>query len=320
MKLCVGPKWEQTRTFLLQLVSQAAMGKVSPRNARTNFILHLRDIGYLPEPDDWRTIDDLKSDARLGLILDTNIGLRMNYRNLWSSTLNEGTLYVVPAWKLVQFNPSSRDWPKRWRECGGTIYGDRMIALINDPVWYNISAFPFPFSPFDFDESMSVTPVGRVEVVALGLLTIDTEIAVEPIAEPTALYYFDALPDGRFLSMIPPEYGQPEEEDEECDLGPQVETKFMKVAEVGTLIKDRTAISREEGDELLKKLAEAVTEGLDNHPDYLALAYRYTGEIYDHWNNFDQAFEYYGYALQFDSKVGVKKRHAKLAKQLGKTS
>ena len=70
---------------------------------------------------------------------------------------------------------------------------------------------------------------------------------------------------------------------------------------------------------MLKKLTEAVTEGLENQPEWLALAYRYSGEIFDHWEEFDRAFEYYGYALQYDPKVGVKKRHAKLAKQLGKT-
>lgn len=324
MKLCTDPKWEQTRTFLLELVWQAAVGKLSDRNARTNFIIHLRDIGYLPDPDDWKTIDNLKSDARLGLILGTNIGLRRSYRNSWQSSISQVALIVSPAFELVEMGRGyfPRDWKNRWEKCGGILYEGRMIALKNDPIWRAISAFPFPFPPFDFDDGMSVIPISRSEAVSFGLITSDAEISIEDVPEPSLLYYFDALPDGKFPSVLPPEYGneeETEEDEEETSSVPYVESKFMKVAQVGTMIRDRSAISREEGNELLIKLAEAVTEGLENQPEWLARAYRYTGEIYFNWQEFERAFEYYGYALQFDPKVGVKKQYNKLGKLLGKT-
>ena len=45
-----------------------------------------------------------------------------------------------------------------------------MIALKDDPIWTEISAFGTPYPPFDFRSGMWVRDVSRAEAERLGLL------------------------------------------------------------------------------------------------------------------------------------------------------
>ena len=61
-------------------------------------------------------------------------------------------------------------WQRRWREAGGQIYEDRMIAPVSDPVWEALSRFGVPHPPFDFNSGMGTRRIGRREAERLGVI------------------------------------------------------------------------------------------------------------------------------------------------------
>ena len=54
-----------------------------------------------------------------------------------------------------------------------------MIALKNDPIWTEISAFDLPYPPFDYNSGMWVRDISRSEAVDMGLMKADDD-APEP--------------------------------------------------------------------------------------------------------------------------------------------
>lgn len=113
---------------------------------------------------------------RAALIVDTNAGLAAGcVRHLADSS--PGAQMAFPAKELFrapQSNPAMpRKWHERWRENGGTIYNNRMIALVDDPVWVAISRFGLPYPPFDFNSGMITRPLSREECIGLGIIKPD---------------------------------------------------------------------------------------------------------------------------------------------------
>ena len=51
-----------------------------------------------------------------------------------------------------------------------------MIALVNDPIWTEISRFGTPYPPFDFNSGMWTRPVSREEATEFGLVNDHTRI------------------------------------------------------------------------------------------------------------------------------------------------
>jgi len=136
----------------------------------------LKEIGYQPDPAKRGTIQDLSSDRRLNLIIKTNVEMAQGYGN-WQQ--GQATLDAFPAQELfrAEDREEPRDWLQRWRGAGGRVFdGGRMIALKNDPIWTEISAFGLPYPPFDFGSGMDVRDIDRDEAVALGLLGPDDQV------------------------------------------------------------------------------------------------------------------------------------------------
>lgn len=69
-------------------------------------------------------------------------------------------------------------------------------------------------------------------------------------------------------------------------------------------------------DTSLSLLERAYSKGLSDYPDYLALAHRLRGELYEAAGDAYNAIEAYRDALAINSKIGVKKKLSKLEKQL----
>lgn len=67
-----------------------------------------------------------------------------------------------------------RDWKSRWRAAGGKLYGGKMIAEVNDPIWSKISRFGNPYPPFDFNSGMGLRDVSRGEAVRCGAISEDS--------------------------------------------------------------------------------------------------------------------------------------------------
>jgi hypothetical protein len=54
-----------------------------------------------------------------------------------------------------------------WAAAGGATVDDRMIALIDDPVWGKFSPFGLPYEPFALDGSLRVRGLPRTEWIGL---------------------------------------------------------------------------------------------------------------------------------------------------------
>lgn len=136
----------------------------------------LKEISYQPDPGKRGAIEDLSSDARVKLVIKTNVEMAQGYGN-WQQ--GQATLDAFPAQELfrAEDRKEPRDWITRWRGAGGQVFeGGRMIALKNDPIWMEISEFGLPYPPFDFGSGMDVRDVDREEAVALGLIGPDEQI------------------------------------------------------------------------------------------------------------------------------------------------
>ena len=93
----------------------------------------------------------------------------------YDSGQNEALLDQWPAQEFFKaINESTPmewvDWLKKWTDGGGKIFGNRMIALKNDPVWARISKFNLPYSPFDEYDVMDVRDIEREVAESFGLI------------------------------------------------------------------------------------------------------------------------------------------------------
>lgn len=155
--------------------------------ARSQLRDFLTRISYQPEAGTAGTIQDLTTDQRLNLILQTQLDMAHGY-GAWSEGQDEAILDAYPAQEFYRAEDriEPRDWPERWSAAGGEFFegasdypDGRMIALKNDPIWTEISEFDLPYAPFDYNSGMDIRDVDRVEAQDLGLLTIDDVIDPE---------------------------------------------------------------------------------------------------------------------------------------------
>lgn len=124
-----------------------------------------------------RSVVNPGSEARANVIIDTNAGLAAGYADCMR-TNTYGARLAFPAQELVRVEEREkpRDWHKKWVDKGGTIYpGNRMIALKDDPIWTDISAFGVPYPPFDYNSGMGVDDISYDEAVELGVIKPDYE-------------------------------------------------------------------------------------------------------------------------------------------------
>lgn len=145
----------------------------------------LRSLGYHPgtagiEP---RSISDFSSDRRLSLIVDTNVAAAQGYGH-YTAGQEPVVLDAFPAQELIREIQSrvQRPWSTIWQSHGGQLFGGRMIALKNDPIWVKISRFGLPYPPFDFNSGMGVRDISRREARALGLEGLETEQQPQPMS------------------------------------------------------------------------------------------------------------------------------------------
>lgn len=141
----------------------------------------LREIGYTPDPDAAGTLKDLSSDARLNLVLETNVEMAQGY-GYHAQGQDEELLGLYPAQELyrAEDRDEEREWMRViWPEAAAKV-GDtgainawksgRMVARKDSPIWTEISDFGQPYPPFKYNSGMDVMDVDREEAVALGVM------------------------------------------------------------------------------------------------------------------------------------------------------
>jgi hypothetical protein len=171
MKLFSSSEFFPVRLKLVELLEQVLSKKLYDYRAHDLFRQFVFDFGYKPQPHELNTSDDLTNWKRIKLIFKTNISLQVGYRG-WKSYQEQGSIDLYPARELIRYADAQfkRNWKQRWVESGGRLFGERMVALLNDPVWEQISVFGLPYAPFDLEDDMGSQSVERKEAISLGLL------------------------------------------------------------------------------------------------------------------------------------------------------
>ena len=154
-------------------VAKYAEGETDLSKIRMIIRDDLRRANYTPEPGQENTIHDLFSQARLDVIIKTNVAQARGYMQ-YAEGLSPGAFAAFPAQEFTRIRHSNtprKDWPQRWAKAGGKVYGGKMIALKDDPVWERLSVFGNPFPPFDWGSGMGVLDVDRKTAIRLGLIS-----------------------------------------------------------------------------------------------------------------------------------------------------
>jgi hypothetical protein len=186
---------------------------MNPATARAALRKGLADHGYLPGPDDKGTLKDLSSDARLNLVIRTNVQLAQGAGQFVSGNADQDAVDLFPAWELVRFEDReiprgeklergaivpdpAEGWPARFKAAADDSGDDdalrvlqetgRMIALKASPLWDSLGAgaggfddtLDNPYPPFAFNSGMNWLELSRADCLKVGL--IDPEDKVEP--------------------------------------------------------------------------------------------------------------------------------------------
>jgi hypothetical protein len=166
----------------------------NPATARAAIREALVKRGYQAEPGKRGGLQDLMSDRRINLVVETNEKLAHGYgfkRRGETRTL----LNLSPGWEL--YRQEDREKPRNWQERfstagaasgreegdGWIISGERMIALKNHPIWSELGsssnfddALDVDYPPFAFGSGMWVRDVLRDECLELGILNEGEEV------------------------------------------------------------------------------------------------------------------------------------------------
>lgn len=154
-----------------RMCADVADGRMDASEFRRDMRKVLDQTGYAAPGGGIR---DMRTRARLDLVLDTQVRQARGWAQ-WKEATTVGALAAFPAQELVRVRQVKveRKWRERWTANGGRLFGGRMVALKNDPVWTRISRFGTPYPPFDFNSGMGVEDVDWDEAVELGLLKDD---------------------------------------------------------------------------------------------------------------------------------------------------
>lgn len=191
---------------ILRLVSGVSTGPgdyTNPAVIRTELKQLLAEIDYQPDPERVGTISDLRTDARLNLIIDTESKLAQG-RGQYAQASDPDSIAVFPAAELVRVESRRTPrgfvrrkgalvevepdyWKKRWEANGGQLYDGRMIARLDDPVWEAINRFGLPHPPFDFNSGMGTRLIKRSEALRLGVIDRGDVVTPAPQDTPEAM-------------------------------------------------------------------------------------------------------------------------------------
>lgn len=161
---------------LRENVTQVSSGRKSISEARRDLRSFLSSVHYDPK-EERGTINDLFTQERLDLMINTNVRLIRSYEQHVCAT-TRGAILAFPAYEFIQTYECNEqvNWCERWKACAkaikwdGVLMGDRMIALKTSPIWARLSRFGLPYPPFDFNSGWGVEDVSKSECRKLFLI------------------------------------------------------------------------------------------------------------------------------------------------------
>lgn len=162
---------------------------------RTDLRELLQKMGYQPSPEDRGTLKDFSSDARLNVVIETNVEMAQGYGQ-WAQGMSEGALDEFPALELYRLEDREvpRDWATRWTNAAKAVdpiamqvfnESSRMVATKDSPIWTAISDFGQPYPPFAFGSGMWTRSVNRDDAIELGVIVEGQQ--VQPQQRPFAM-------------------------------------------------------------------------------------------------------------------------------------
>ncbi len=140
--------------------------------ARAELQNYLDSIRYKAPKGKEGTLQDLSSNGRLDLIVDTNVKMAHGYGQ-FAVQNDPDIIDAIPCLELIRNEPRKEprtNWPQRFVAAGGALYGGRMIARKDSPVWSNLSRFGLPYPPFDYNSGMGTREIFRREAEELGVI------------------------------------------------------------------------------------------------------------------------------------------------------
>lgn len=163
---------------LLDAVNKLAAGTSDKATQRAEIKQLLASLQYQPSEETRGGLQDLSSDRRINLQLDTNLRMMQGAGDYVQGD-DPTILNAFPAQELIRVRASEheRDWSQRWLDAGGQFYAGRMIARKDAEVWDRLgdpARFPDGlgnrWAPFAFGSGMGTTDISRNEAVALGVI------------------------------------------------------------------------------------------------------------------------------------------------------
>ena len=106
-------------------VAKYAEGETDLSKIRMIIRDDLRRANYTPEPGQENTIHDLFSQARLDVIIKTNVAQARGYMQ-YAEGMSPGAFAAFPAQEFTRIahrRNQRQDWPQRWAKAGGKAYG-----------------------------------------------------------------------------------------------------------------------------------------------------------------------------------------------------
>jgi hypothetical protein len=206
---------EVTQTEVLQLIYDSTAKMVaglspgpgqytSPATFVADMQALLDQIGYQAKPGAEGTIKDLRSWKRLELIADVQLRMATGFGQ-WKRWTDPTSMLLYPAaefkrleWRRVPRGSvvsngsisldTGRYWTDRWVAAGGRVFGrGRLLALMDDPVWVNVSRFGVPYGPPDFNSGWGRKPITRADAIKAGLLTAGESQRATSAVSPQAV-------------------------------------------------------------------------------------------------------------------------------------
>ena len=145
-----------------------------PFSGKSEFCHEIRRaLGFPQTHNDGLDFDlcEISTFARLELIYDTQFA-RAKAQLQRQDDIAQGIFSAYPAQELERGGVCKhpRNWKKRWTDAGGKLYGGRMIALVDDPIWAKISRWGNPLPPFDYNSGMDIVKISLEDAQELGLI------------------------------------------------------------------------------------------------------------------------------------------------------
>lgn len=194
---------------------------MDPATFRVEMQQILNLTGYQAESGREGTISDLRSTARLNLIVDTETELA-SARAQQAADLDPDISDAFPAWELYRARKPDgieRDWEDRWRTAASASGDDaalaalestgRMMARKDSPIWSELGstdnfedALDTDHPPFAFNSGMAVKNINRRTAMDAGLIQRGQRIAAQPSApSPMRVNVSDISPNIRDALM-----------------------------------------------------------------------------------------------------------------------